>query len=74
MGLHNVRSLKRLVPPRAALILIVDVTVPAEAVSVDQLSESISTFTGMEPLADTVPEGLVVDAKMGIRIVSGNCQ
>lgn len=72
VGLHNVRLLRKVIPPETALIVIVDLTVDADSVTVGQLVEQLSTFVGMTPLSDTVTQ--VADNQLTIRIVNGTCQ
>lgn len=71
VGLYNARLLRKIVPPHTAMILIVDLTVAQDSVTVDRITERLSTFTGMTPQRDTVDT--VVDRRVTIRVVSGNC-
>ncbi len=72
VGLHNVRLLRKIMPPQTAMLLIVDLTAASDSVTVDQISERVAIFTGMTPLADTVTT--VSDRRLTVRIVSGTCQ
>lgn len=74
LGLYNVRHLSKIVPPHTAMLLILELTVPEETVSVDLITESLGRLDGLEPLVDDVPESMVDDSRIGIRTVSGVCQ
>ena len=74
VGLQNVRFLKKIIPPHTAMILVVELTMERDSVTVDNVSETLGTFTGMEPLSEPVPESLVDESRMTIKVVSGVCQ
>jgi len=73
-GLGNAQLLRKIAPPHSAMLVIVDLTVAADSVTVTQIDEELSLFTGMEPLADSVPVSLVSDQRVAVRIVNGTCQ
>ncbi len=72
VGLHNVRLLRKIMPPQTAMILIVDLTAAKDSVTVDRISERIETFTGMTPLYSTIDE--IHDSRLTVRVVNGTCQ
>lgn len=72
VGLHNLRLLRKVIPPNVALILLIDLTVDDDLVTVDNLEESMTLFLGMSPLTDTV--STISDAQLTIRVVGGSCQ
>lgn len=72
VGLHNVRLLRKVAPPHTAMILVVDLTAAKDSVTVDNVTEQVATFVGMEPLSDTVD--MVSDARVTIRVINGTCQ
>ncbi len=72
VGLHNIRLLHKVMPPHTAMIMIVDLTAPAELVTVEQLSEHLTTFVGTTPLKDVVNSAY--DRRLTVRVVSGTCQ
>ena len=74
LGLHNVRLLRKITPPHTAMIVVVELTATPESVTVDRVTERISTFTATEPRRDSVPASLVNDRRITIRVVSGSCQ
>lgn len=74
LGLQNVRLLRKITPPHTAMIVVVELTATPESVTVDRVTEQISTFTATEPQHDSVPADLVNDRRITIRVVSGSCQ
>ncbi len=72
VGLHNVRLLRKVAPPHTAMLLVVDLTAAKDSVTVNNINEQISTFVGMEPLADTID--MVSDSRVTIRVINGTCQ
>lgn len=72
VGLHNVRLLRKIMPPQTAVILVIDLTAAKDSVTVDQVSENIYTFVGMTPLRDEVVD-MVSDRRLTVRVVSGTC-
>lgn len=72
VGLHNIRLLRKVAPPHTAMILVVDLTAAKDSVTVNNVTEQVSTFVGMEPLSDTVDT--VNDARVTIRVINGTCQ
>lgn len=73
VGLQNVRLLRKVSPPETAMILIVDLTASPDSVTVDKITERVSTFVGMTPLQDEVVN-LVSDRRLTVRVVNGTCQ
>ena len=72
VGLHNMRLLQKVIPPHTATILMIDVAPQSDAISVNNITQQVTTFTGMEPLSDTI--NTVSDSRITIRVVSGTCQ
>lgn len=75
LGMYNVRHLRQLLPPQSAMIVVFALQAPRDAVdATENLQETVQTFTGAEPLTDTVPESLVNDKGATLRTISGTCQ
>jgi len=75
LGLYNIRHLRQLLPPQAAMIVIYDMAPVRDALNgAENLAESVATFTGAEPLSDTVTDDLVRDNTVYARTISGTCQ
>ena len=75
LGLYNMRHLRQLLPPQSAMIVIYEISGVRDAVDGEQnLDESVTTFTGMEPLYDAVADNMVRDAGATARTISGTCQ
>lgn len=75
LGMYNVRHLRQLLPPQSAMIVIFELRAPRDALdATENLQETVQTFTGAEPLADTVPESMVNDKGATLRTISGTCQ
>lgn len=74
VGLYHTRLLQQVVPPHTAMFLLMELTAARDSVTVNLINEQISTYTGMEPLDDVVPENLVRDSRVTVRVVSGTCQ
>lgn len=72
LGLHASAYFRRIVPPHTAVILLIELTTPADSISEDEFEEDMSTFTALEILADDVTEGMFAES-MGIKLVSGTC-
>ena len=71
LGLHASTHFRKIVPPHTAVILIVELTPRGDSVTVDMLTESLTTFKGMS-LTDNLTD-LVTDSCRP-RIISGTCQ
>lgn len=71
VGLSFAPMIRRIVPPHTAVILSIEMTAEKDSITVEQVTENLTTFTAMEPLHDTATAR---DARMGIRLISGNCQ
>lgn len=71
VGLYNVRHVTKLLPPHTALLLLLELPAESEVIRPVVFNETMSTFVGMEPIAETA--GLP-NEKLGIRLVSGTCQ
>jgi acyl-coenzyme A thioesterase PaaI-like protein len=75
LGLYNIRHLRQLLPPHAAMIVIYDMTGLRDGISgPDSLTETTTTFVGMQPIADSVPVTRVTDNGATARVFSGTCQ
>lgn len=74
LGLYNVRHLRRLLPPHAAMIVVVELDARAERISYLSLSETLSTLTATNPLQDVVPESLTTERSVSLRQISVRCQ
>lgn len=75
LGMYNVRHLRQLLPPQAAMIVIFDLQAPRDALdATENLQETVQTFVGAEPLADAVEESMVNDKGATLRTISGTCQ
>lgn len=74
LGLYNVRHLRRLLPPHAAMILVVELEASPERISHLSVSEALSHLTATNPLQDVVPESLVTERPVGLRQISVRCQ
>jgi hypothetical protein len=74
VGISYAPFIRRVVPPHTATIISIELTASQDSVTVEQIGETLSSFTGMEPVSDAVTEGMVKDTRMGIRVVSGVCQ
>jgi hypothetical protein len=74
-GLYNIRQLYRLLPPQTAMIVVFELDADKDNITPESnLLEAVTTFTGMEPVRDEVPESLVRDLGATARLVSGTCQ
>jgi hypothetical protein len=75
LGLYNIRHLRALLPPHAAMIVIYDIGGVRDALDGAQsLAEDVTTFTGMEPQADVVDTDYLRDGLATLRTLSGTCQ
>jgi hypothetical protein len=61
------------VPPHTALLLMYDFSPPADTVGEELVTETVGTFTGLEPVQDTVADDLVTE-RVGLRMISTTCQ
>lgn len=75
LGLYNIRHLRQLLPPQSAMIVIFSLQAQRGVLDATQnLQENVRTFTGAEPLADTVNDSMVRDSTVTVRRISGTCQ
>lgn len=75
LGLYNIRHIRQLLPPYAALFFVCQLSGVKDAISGPlNVNENISKFMGMTPLQDTVPVALVRDRGVVVRTLSGTCQ
>lgn len=75
LGLYNIRHLRQLLPPGTAMIVVYELSGVKDSVNgVENTTETASTFTGTQPLADTVTDDLVTDNGATARVFSGTCQ
>lgn len=75
LGLYNMRHLRQLLPPQAAMIVIYEIGGIRDALDGEEnLTDTMTSFTGMEPQFDSVPEELVQDRGATLRVISGTCQ
>lgn len=74
LGLYNVRHLRKLLPPHAAMIILIELSPSQETVSSANICEHVAQFTAANRLLDTVPTHLVRERSVGIRLISGTCQ
>lgn len=74
-GLHNIRQLRKIIPPHTTLLLVLELTPESESVTLDNVSESPSPFTAMEPVTEEIPATTFVDdSRIAIRVISEACQ
>jgi hypothetical protein len=75
LGLYNIRHLRQLLPPQTAMIVVFEVAAKPDAISSNQrVAEGLSTFVGMEPAADEMPNENVYDLGAALYLISGTCQ
>jgi hypothetical protein len=75
LGLYNMRHLRQLLPPQSAMIVIYEISGIRDGIDgAENLTEDVTTFTGMEERLDVVTEELVYDAGATARTLSGTCQ
>lgn len=75
LGLYNVRQLRAMIPPQTAMIVVFELVADSDIIdAVNNIAETVQTFTGMEPVADIVGAELVRDIGVTARLVSGTCQ
>jgi len=75
LGLYNIRHLRQLIPPQTAMLVVFELAVDLDTLRAeDHITESVHTFTGMNRLADTIPDTLIRDIGATARLISGTCQ
>jgi hypothetical protein len=74
VGLYNTRHLRKLLPPHAAMLLLIDLHAGEDRVGPSSISECTSWFTAMNPLTDAVPASRVTERRPRVRLISGTCQ
>lgn len=75
LNLHNIRHLRRLIPPQTAMIVVFELSGKADEIDGDKLlSEQTGFYTGAEPVNDTLDETYIIDEGAFARILSGSCQ
>jgi len=74
LGLYNIRHLRQLLPPQTAMIVVFELKAQPDTVSAaQQITEYTSTFVGMEPAEDEVPNENVQDLGASLYLISGTC-
>ena len=75
LGLYNIRHLRQLLPPHAAMIVIYDIGGVQDTLDGTQnLTEDVTTFKGMEPQNDVVGADYLREGVVSVRTFSGTCQ
>jgi hypothetical protein len=75
LGLYNIRHLRQLLPPQTAMIVIFELAADKDSINPENaVGETVTRFTGMEPIIDNIPVSLVGDLGATARLVSGTCQ
>jgi len=69
LELHNIRLLRKVLPAHTAMILILDMPRQRDIVTDDILSETITTFTGMTPISDTITTAMMDASRVSLRVV-----
>jgi len=72
LGLQHYQLLRKVIPPNVAVLILVEVELPPDTVDSTWLTETVSTFDGIEPISETVTS--VTDSDVQLRVVSGTCQ
>lgn len=75
LGLYNIRHLRQLLPPHAAMIVIYEIGGVRDRLDgAENLAENVTSFTGMEPQTDVVSDEYLRDVGAALRTLSGTCQ
>jgi hypothetical protein len=74
VGLQNARLLQKIVPPHTALIVLLELTPATDSVTTNRIAETISTFTAVNPVSDTINAARIREGSPVVRMVSGTCQ
>ena len=75
LGLYNIRHLRQLLPPQTAMIVVFELTAKPDIVSAAQrVTEYVTSFVGMEPVNDEIPNANVQDLGATLYLISGTCQ
>jgi hypothetical protein len=75
LGLYNIRHVRQLLPPYAALFFVYQLAGKKDKLSgVTDVTEDTTKFKGAEPLSDAVPAAYVNDRGVMVRTLSGTCQ
>lgn len=74
VGLHNVRMLRKIIPPHKAMLLVVELVAGTESVTLSNVNETPATFVAMEPLVESVGSSFVMEDKITVRLISETCQ
>lgn len=75
LNLHNIRHLRRLIPPQTAMIVVFELSGKTEEIAGDKMLDDVpATFTGAEPASDNIDDTYVIDEGVFARLLSGTCQ
>lgn len=75
LGLYNIRHIRQLLPPHMALIFTYIIDGKSDTVdSAEAMPENLGVFTATAPLTDSVPDVLINDRGVIVRVISGSCQ
>jgi hypothetical protein len=70
-GLQNLRMLQRILPPQSAVLLIIELDVPADTIAAANFTETIENWVGVEVQSDVITTSYIQDSGLTARIISG---
>jgi len=74
LGLHNIRHLRQLLPPHAALFFVYELSGNYDSLTGGlDVTDWPLIFKGAEPLSDSIGENYIKDRGATIKVVGGNC-
>ena len=71
LELHNIRLLRKVLPAHTAMFLVLDMPRQADTVDEAMVTDTITTFTGMTPLSDTITTAMMDTSRITLRTVRG---
>lgn len=75
LGLYNIRHLRQVIPPQAAMIVVFELTAKSDTINAEEyVPDALTSFKGIEPQLDVVNETHVKDLGVLINRISGTCQ
>lgn len=73
LGLHHLRYLTQLMPPRSALLVVVELVPSAETITLSGVEDAASLFPAVEPRIDSLSRSRLTETRLNIRPVNGWC-
>jgi hypothetical protein len=73
LGLEQLRHLRRIIPPHELVLIVIEMPVVSDSVTVDQVAEALLSYSAAEPLYEVADPSLIGDGPATGSVVLGTC-